>query len=268
MDNANSPEYLEKIKVQVIENLKRTAFAPSVQLTDVPRDNDEENEAFLDDLDEDENKDKRHTKRRFDQYIEKEGELYDSDDEEMNAANGIRRPPGAQKRRNRMDYRNLNNDAGDSGIDSGVMTPQIASSPDHDMGGDADVEDDIENLDAHDNASPSPPAAVNGSNAASNHQSPQQKAEDTDIPMEDTPMANASSEVPPAVDGLQNKTPPDSPHTDADAQPAPAQASATEGEGAGEDQAMEDAQPKEDGTEQGEVPPAAEQSELAAEMTS
>lgn len=31
MDNANSPEYLEKIKNQVIENLRRTSFAPSVQ---------------------------------------------------------------------------------------------------------------------------------------------------------------------------------------------------------------------------------------------
>ena len=38
MDNANSPEYLEKIKHQVLENLRRTTqAAPSVQMQDVPR---------------------------------------------------------------------------------------------------------------------------------------------------------------------------------------------------------------------------------------
>ena len=57
MDNANSREYLEKIRIQVIENLKRTTFAPSVQMQDVPRDSlamNDEDEAAMDDLDEDE----------------------------------------------------------------------------------------------------------------------------------------------------------------------------------------------------------------------
>ncbi|OJD28410.1 histone deacetylase RPD3 [Blastomyces percursus] len=145
MDNANSKEYLDKIRMQVIENLKRTAFAPSVQMTDVPRGPlldgmDDEADAILDDLDEDENKDRRFTKRRFDQYIEKEGELSDSEDEEEQAANGIRPQPGVIKRRNQVNYRNL--DGGDSGADSGLVTPREESSlPDEDAGLDEKMED-------------------------------------------------------------------------------------------------------------------------------
>lgn len=130
MDNANTKDYLDKIRIQVIENLKRTAFAPSVQMTDVPRNPlvdgmDDEADDVMDDLDEDENKDKRFTQRRFDQYVEKPGELLsDSEDEEENAANGVRRQPGAMRRRNQTNYRNLD----DSGLDSGIATPAEASS--------------------------------------------------------------------------------------------------------------------------------------------
>ncbi|KAL4808957.1 hypothetical protein BDV18DRAFT_92541 [Aspergillus unguis] len=136
MDNANTREYLDKIRTQVVENLKRTAFAPSVQMTDVPRESlvdgmDDEAEAILDDLDEDENKDKRFTKRQFDQYIEKPGELSDSEDEDENAANGVSRKPAHLKRRNQANYRL---DLADSGVESGMATPQDASSvPDDEM---------------------------------------------------------------------------------------------------------------------------------------
>lgn len=131
MDNANTKDYLDKIRSQVVENLKRTAFAPSVQMTDVPRDPlvdgmDDEADAILDDLDEDENKDKRYTKRRFDQYVEKPGELSDSEDEEEIAANGVRPQPNALKRRNQINYRGL--DVADSGIESGLATPHDPSS--------------------------------------------------------------------------------------------------------------------------------------------
>jgi histone deacetylase 1/2 len=130
MDNANTREYLDKIRNQVVENLKRTAFAPSVQMTDVPRNPildgmDDEADDVLDDLDEDENKDKRFTQRQFDQRTEKAGELSDSEDEDENAANGVRRQPGAARRRNQVNYRNLEPD---SGLDSGMATPQDASS--------------------------------------------------------------------------------------------------------------------------------------------
>ncbi|KAL2843485.1 hypothetical protein BJY01DRAFT_193275 [Aspergillus pseudoustus] len=142
MDNANTREYLDKIRTQVVENLKRTAFAPSVQMTDVPRNPlvdgmDDEAEAILDDLDDDENKDKRFTKRRFDQYIEKPGELSDSEDEDENAANGVSRKPAYLKRRDQVNHRL---DLADSGVESGMATPQDASSvPDEemDLGGDA-----------------------------------------------------------------------------------------------------------------------------------
>ncbi|KAJ5601930.1 hypothetical protein N7510_011464 [Penicillium lagena] len=131
MDNANTREYLDKIRNQVVENLKRTAFAPSVQMTDVPRNPmvegmDDDADDILDDLDEDENKDKRFTERRFDQFVEKVGELSDSEDEETSAANGVRRQPGAVRRRNLANYRNL--DPLESGMDSGIATPQEASS--------------------------------------------------------------------------------------------------------------------------------------------
>ncbi|KAL4775579.1 hypothetical protein BDW60DRAFT_178475 [Aspergillus nidulans var. acristatus] len=142
MDNANTREYLDKIRTQVVENLKRTAFAPSVQMTDVPREPlvdgmDDEAEAALDDLDEDENKDKRFTKRRFDQYVEKPGELSDSEDEDENAANGVTRKAAHLKRRNQANYRL---DLADSGVESGMATPQDASSvADEDMDIGADV---------------------------------------------------------------------------------------------------------------------------------
>lgn len=131
MDNANTKEYLEKIRTQVVENLKRTAFAPSVQMTDVPPHPlvagiDDEADAILDDLDEDENKDKRVTQRRFDQYVERPGELSDSEEEEEAAANGVRRQPDPLKRRNQINYKHL--DIGDSGVESGLATPREASS--------------------------------------------------------------------------------------------------------------------------------------------
>ncbi|KAI9891395.1 MAG: histone deacetylase [Vezdaea aestivalis] len=106
MENANSFEYLEKIKAQVIENLRHTAHAPSVQLTAVPRDPegfDEETEAILDDIDEDDHKDTRHTKRQWDARVERDGELSDSEDEYEGAINGTQ---GRPRRRNILDYRN------------------------------------------------------------------------------------------------------------------------------------------------------------------
>src|SRR2546430_10607663 len=124
MDNVNTPEYLEKIKIQVIENLKRTAFAPSVQMQDVPRDSlgmDDDDEAILDDMDEDDNPDTRHTKRRFDKYKEKTGELSESEDEDGAKQNGIMKS-GGPKRRNIMDYQNPNA-VSDIEPESGVPTP-------------------------------------------------------------------------------------------------------------------------------------------------
>ncbi|TDZ16221.1 Histone deacetylase RPD3 [Colletotrichum orbiculare MAFF 240422] len=103
MENSNSFEYLEKIKTAVIENLRHTQPAPSVQMQDVPRQplpggmTDEE-EAELNDLDEDEHPDERMTQRRWEQRTNNEADFEDSDDEDMEQANGITRPRNAKKR--------------------------------------------------------------------------------------------------------------------------------------------------------------------------
>jgi histone deacetylase 1/2 len=215
MDNANSREYLEKIRVQVIENLKRTTFAPSVQMQDVPRDSlamNDEDEAAMDDLDEDENPDQRRTQRRFDKYIEKDGELSDSEDEEMNEANGVRKQPGTRKRRNRMDFRHLT-DFNDSGMDSNIATPLAGSSlPDNDVDEDMNL-DDTGPAEADEAQTPSPEGITNPSAAASGEQSPQAAGDTTDVQMEDadvgpTAADNATNQQP---EVRQEVTPPDSP---------------------------------------------------------
>lgn len=233
MDNANTKEYLDKIRSQVVENLKRTAFAPSVQMTDVPRDPlvpgmDDEADAILDDLDEDENKDKRFTKRRFDQYIEKVGELSDSEDEAENAANGVRRQPGVQKRRNRQNYRNV--DVADSGPDSVLATPKDASSMHDD---EMDLTADTKTGEVNTEEQPSPMPAEPTSRAEetpvreANGTATEREAPSTSAPAtgpvspaaqdEDTTMEDAGAPAPEpeqteaSINGPQGKTPPQSP---------------------------------------------------------
>src|SRR5690242_12810759 len=103
MENANSFDYLTKIKNTVIDNIRRTG-KPSVEaLSETPRvslqpgmesdDEDEEN-----DLDADENPDVRVTQRQRDQQIENEAEFYEaSDDEDYKESIGVRRQPGAMR---------------------------------------------------------------------------------------------------------------------------------------------------------------------------
>lgn len=158
MDNNNSKEYIDRIRTQVIENLKRSAHAPSVQMTDVPRHGlipglDDETDAMLDDLDEDENKDARFTKRRFDQYVEKEGELSESEDEEMAETLGVRRQPNGVKRRNQANYQDMEPE---SGVNSGMATPLDASSVADDEPMDDERMDDITETDALDKKTPTP----------------------------------------------------------------------------------------------------------------
>lgn len=149
MDNANSPEYLEKIKLQVFENLSRTRFAPSVQMTDVPRsplvvqpnENDPDNEgdtedldereARLDDKDDDENPDSRYTERKWDARVEHDGELEDSDDEEMDALLGVKKQPGQEPRRPRItDHKNPYADTAEGSLaESGTSTPVEGAPP-------------------------------------------------------------------------------------------------------------------------------------------
>ncbi|CAO1629109.1 unnamed protein product [Sympodiomycopsis kandeliae] len=85
MEDLNTRDYLEKIKIQVFENLRNTAFAPSVQghvAPSLPHDQDMEDED--DEIREGDNvQDIRAAKeqRRRDRRIQKNGELSDSEDE-------------------------------------------------------------------------------------------------------------------------------------------------------------------------------------------
>lgn len=159
MDNANSREYLEKILSAVQENMRRTVHAPSVQMTDIPREslgmNDDE-EAALDDLDEELNTDKRNSERQRENHVEKEGEMYDdlSDDELMDDGNnGPTRQPGRDMERARINYRNIrdpeNGDEVHQGGDSGVDSQ-------HGEDSDAQSAEDVSMAEAPS----SPPAAV------------------------------------------------------------------------------------------------------------
>lgn len=125
MENLNSKDYLEKIKTQVIENLSRTKFAPSVQLTDVPRDPEgfNEEDGILDDMEEDgEGADRRYTQRRWDQRVTRDDEpMSDSEDEGMN----VRRANGVKRRRNERNYRETGQQSGSA---SGVGTPVVPTS--------------------------------------------------------------------------------------------------------------------------------------------
>jgi histone deacetylase 1/2 len=124
MENANSYEYLEKIKVAVIENLKKTAHVPSVQMQDVPRQSmgmSDDQEAELDDRDEDENKDVRMTQRQWEKRVERQDEYEESDDEDMARANGVYKPNG--RSRQETNFRNANKDDDTMEVDSGVATP-------------------------------------------------------------------------------------------------------------------------------------------------
>ncbi|KAK3393302.1 hypothetical protein B0H63DRAFT_443554 [Podospora didyma] len=126
MENANSKEYLEKIKISVIENLKKTVPVPSVQMTDVPRQgfgmsDDQDDE--LDDLDEDQNKDVRMTQRQWEKRVERQDEFEESDDDEMAKDNGVSR--SAHRRLQITDFRNPNavDDADIMQVDSAMGTP-------------------------------------------------------------------------------------------------------------------------------------------------
>ncbi|KAF3035554.1 histone deacetylase [Didymella heteroderae] len=104
MENANSHDYLHKIKSTVIDNIRRTG-RPSVEaFTNIPNNpltrDDEESDAD-DDMDADENPDVRSTTRQLDRRTEKVGEIEDdSDNEDYENSIGVRKQPGRDKPRN------------------------------------------------------------------------------------------------------------------------------------------------------------------------
>lgn len=201
MDNANSPEYLEKIKNQVLENLKRTTqHAPSVQMQDVPREplgmnnagpegepeTFEEQEDRLDDEDADaeSSKDRRYTSRLWDAKVERDDEFDESDDDEIAAANGVRRQPGQPRRRGIMDHINPHapNDQ------SGANTP--AEDDSRSLNGDA--EEDAAMDGANETAGPAA-AAVAEEGAETKVKSPESTAQVATAEADSASKAEATS---------------------------------------------------------------------------
>lgn len=180
-------------------------------MTDVPRDAEDDVDNLIDDLDEDEHKDQRYTKRSWDKYIEKEGELSESEDEEENESNGVRRQPGTRKRRNMMDYQNADAVMDDDELGSGAGSPRRGRSRERDeLCNRPDVE---ENGSAHSsNVNQDESAAF--SEAGSVNASPHADAanlEDEDVDMADDSINLPPTHAQPSVDRPQEATPPDSP---------------------------------------------------------
>lgn len=194
MENANSHDYLHKIKSTVIENIRRTG-KPSVEaFTTIPgalyrEQSDAEDED--DDMDADLNPDVRRTQRQRDQQVEHDGELYDdSEDEDYKNSLGVRAQPGVKKRRNITDYPN----------------PNAASADDID----ALVIEDLEENGASAVSTRQPSAAVK-SRTSTPAAAGQQADDDEDVDMDegDAPAATATSTRSQSPAGVV--TPPESP---------------------------------------------------------
>lgn len=136
MENANSPEYLNKIKQAVHENLRMTGTT-SVQMQHVPRNTlgvgteDEDGEAIEERLDDEEadaeaSKDRRYTQRLWDKKTAREDELMsESEDEEIAEAAGVRKQPGAKRRRGIMDHTNPYAPADESGDEGMTVVEKV-----------------------------------------------------------------------------------------------------------------------------------------------
>ncbi|KAF2875945.1 hypothetical protein BDV95DRAFT_514319 [Massariosphaeria phaeospora] len=203
MENANSHDYLHKIKQTVIENIRRTgkpsveAFAPIVDGMGRADSDDEVD----DDLDEDQNPDKRLTQRQQDQRIEREDEFDDpSDNEEYRESLGVRSQPGVSRRRNILDYQNPRaDDDDDAGIPGGARG--------------------LNGENARSTQQPSPAPALEAF-AASGDEG--EEDEDGDIEMDEAELASGSNvnvsraaqELSPSPSIENGVTPPESPDAD------------------------------------------------------
>lgn len=217
MDNANSTEYLEKIKNSVLDNLKRTTpsgAAPSVQMQDVPREPmgmDEtldEEEARLDDeeADQEASKDRRYTQRLWDRKVERDDEMSESEDEELDDSLGVKRQPDRPRRRGIMDYHNphapvddsgnnspagddarsLNGDAEDEGMD-GMQMDGAADAADEDLA--RELEAELEDDAADDKVAEHEDTKVESQSTADDEAA----ADDMDIDTKDEPVTGATA---------------------------------------------------------------------------
>ncbi|KAH7155642.1 hypothetical protein B0J13DRAFT_546038 [Dactylonectria estremocensis] len=189
MENSNSREYLEKITAAVIDNLRQTGPVPSVQMQDVPRKpfggmTDEE-EAELDDLDEDENKDVRMTEHRWDKRVVNDAEFEASDDDEMARNNGATRIND-----NKRAFADFGKE--DMEVDSGNVSPTPGANgtaADEQIAEEAhDVNDDtIEDISAHEQHEKEQPEKESEKPEEANKESEKSNVDgDGDIGMEDS----------------------------------------------------------------------------------
>ncbi|KUI70829.1 Histone deacetylase RPD3 [Cytospora mali] len=212
MENANSTEYLEKIKNAVVENLKKTA-APSVQMQDVPRQSlgmTDEDDAMLDDLDDDQNKDVRMTQRRWEKHVVRDDEFEESDDEEMAEANGVYQTNGKSK--SIMDHKNP--DAPEDFSRPPTPEPLRAISPEPEVEEGVDTNEGDETMEDVEAEIPEEPAA-------------EKTAEESDPAPQDADATAGKADDEGDVDMTEAAEPAEAPaikEEEADAQPSPAAA--------------------------------------------
>eukprot|EP01133_Synstelium_polycarpum_P000412 gene412-489_t len=95
MENQNSKDYLEKLKIQILENLRHMNHAPSIAHTEIPPDTF----SYSDDED-DEDPDVRISESDRDRRVQNNAELSDSDEEDgrRNEMNGLEDTPSRSRR--------------------------------------------------------------------------------------------------------------------------------------------------------------------------
>lgn len=227
MENANSTEYLEKIKNAVIENLKKTG-TPSVQMQDVPRQSlgamTDEDDAELDDLDEDRNKDVRMTQRRWEQKVTRDDEFEESDDEEMAEANGVYQTNG--KRKGIMDFKNPHAPQDDSRQPSPVVSraaspaPAAAAADETENAEGDETMEDVEGAPETEAPEPEEPAATKEAEpepAPPAAEATMQVDEDGDVDMAEPAEPAAAA---PAAEAVEPKETPAIKEEEAEAQPS------------------------------------------------
>lgn len=227
MENANSKDYLTKIRNTVIDNIRRTG-KPSVEAFQVippslarGMDDDESDEE--DDLDADRNPDKRVTQRQRDKMVVRDDEFEEaSEDEEYRESLGVRRQPGAERRRGIMSYQNpdavpdefevphtMNGDPVRSRKSATPSASGVRNAPaTADENGDIDM----------DTATPAENASVVDSNVPTTANSRAATAEPSDAAPTSAPAATAD----PVEASPANLTPPESPPVAPAAAPATA----------------------------------------------
>ncbi|KAH7914500.1 histone deacetylase complex catalytic component RPD3 [Hygrophoropsis aurantiaca] len=127
-EDMNTPEYLERVKNIVLENLRHLGGPPSVQMSDIPRlpiDEEMDDPSLNDDLIP---PDTRRHRRLLDSRIQRDGELSDSDDE----GEGGRRDHANHRDRKR-NSRSRSSEAESTsgtgrkfGIGAGIMTSSLS----------------------------------------------------------------------------------------------------------------------------------------------